>query len=368
VIKELHSRSIGEHRRQGIDPTGGRGIDEPSALETLERATDPSRFEAQANPVVGRYLNEPGMSADKLKGFVDGWENISDTRKVKLVIEGMEHQVPLGEVRRHLEELEGESDWRDVLEDPLGKLREIQKHFEEVEAKDLLEEELWGSLEIVDFGGELVDLSQELVDLSEKLVENSQDYLGVEKVINLKEAVTARKEQTEIIAEIKRITELEFQRKKIEKQRARSRRLDREFRATGVVDIFSELRDYLEQEEKGMLLMVSQGRVEIKKDPETRPSEAGASWREPMIWADFGRDKSNRRTIVLVYGVAHARYKGEIKRRIFHEDVILVDSPNFFTKLKDAVTSALIKDVILVNRSNPEEDKGSYEERHIWGY
>jgi len=99
-----------------IDPAGGRGMDEPSALETLERTTDIGVFEVQAaNSVVGKYLNEPG-ARNQLEKFMNGHSKLPGVRKVKLVIEGTEHQVSLGEIRRHLGELEGESGWRDELE------------------------------------------------------------------------------------------------------------------------------------------------------------------------------------------------------------------------------------------------------------
>ena len=119
VMEQLHpgqNNHLEKHRRQGINPIGGGEIDDPSPLEALERATK-SGFEVQpANPVVSKYLNEPGMSEDKLRGFIDNWGDVSDARMVKLVIEGTEHKVSLGEIRRHLGELEGESDWRGELE------------------------------------------------------------------------------------------------------------------------------------------------------------------------------------------------------------------------------------------------------------
>jgi len=72
--------------------------------------------------VVGRYLNEPGMSVDQLKRSVDGWKDIPDTQKVKLVVKGVEHQVPLGEIRQHLVELEPRVD---VVESPEEERRDL---------------------------------------------------------------------------------------------------------------------------------------------------------------------------------------------------------------------------------------------------
>jgi hypothetical protein len=198
VIKELHSRSIGEHRWQGVSPTGGRGIDEPSALETLEKSTDFSRFEAQAaNPVIGRYLASDGaVTPERLEEIVQGYldEGLDLSRNLKLKFEGRERLVPLGEIQGYFEEMEIEDSWG--LAPP-----------------------------------------PELVDES---VESFQGDLGVEKVISLEEAIVAREE------EIKRI-EREEERIAERKMELESQRRAREEQALGKMNFNERLQSFRQE-------------------------------------------------------------------------------------------------------------------------
>ena len=117
VMKEFQPKPIDhleEHRRQGISPTGGREIDGPSALETLEESTDLGRLEAQvANPVVGRYLASDGaVTPERLKKIVQGHldKGTDSSQNLKLEFEGREELVSLGEIQEHFKELESEVD------------------------------------------------------------------------------------------------------------------------------------------------------------------------------------------------------------------------------------------------------------------